>query len=93
MYYASILLFITALGLSKISVVSFQARLIATATQRRVFRYAMLSIATWTVASFLALTFQCKVANPWHVVGEECSELVSMGSFPVVYHEPRLTLI
>lgn len=81
MYYASILLFITALGLSKISVVSFQARLVATATQRRVFRYAMLLIATWTVASFLALALQCDLANPWHVVGEECSKLVRMVFF------------
>lgn len=81
MYYASVLLFIVALGLSRISVVSFQTRLIASVSQRRVFRCAMLLIAIWTAASFLALALQCSLANPWRVVGQECSRLVRMVSF------------
>lgn len=76
MYYASFLLFILALGLSKISVVCFQARLVAASRQRKVFQGAVVLIAAWTAASFLALALQCNLSKPWQLVGQKCSDAV-----------------
>lgn len=81
LYYASFLLFILSLGLSKISVVLFQARLTANLWQRRIFHGLAVFIGMWTAASFLALTVQCDVSHPWKLVGEQCSGTVCIVQF------------
>ncbi|KAM0723328.1 hypothetical protein Q7P37_001530 [Cladosporium fusiforme] len=72
MYYASFLLFILALGLSKMSVVLFQARLTATRWQKQVFKGLTVLIAIWMAVSILVLALQCDLSSPWKVLGQEC---------------------
>lgn len=76
MYYAGLLLFILSLGLSKMSIVLFQTRLIATQWQRRIFRAVIIFIGIWMAASILALALQCDLSNPWLVVDKMCPGVV-----------------
>ena len=76
MYYTSNLLFLIALGLSKISVVFFFRRLTQSKQHRVVFNTAAVFVAAWTVGSLFAVALQCDLAHPWITVGERCSGAV-----------------
>jgi hypothetical protein len=76
MYYASTLLFVVALGLSKISVVFFFLRLTVVKHHGRVFNAAAALVTAWTVGSTFAVALQCNLTHPWIIVGERCSGAV-----------------
>ena len=80
MYYGSNILFIVAMGLSKITVVQFLLQLTANPPQRRVFYSALGVISIWTFASLFALALQCDLSHPWLLVGQKCSAVVCNAS-------------
>lgn len=73
--YTCNLLFILALGLAKVSVVQFLLRISRVKEHRVVFKGAIAMVSAWTIASFLAIAFQCEVSAPWKTIGRNCSNL------------------
>jgi len=82
MYYASTLLFVVALGLSKTSVVFFLLRLSPVKHHRRVFNVAVVLVTAWTVGSTFAVALQCNLTHPWILVGERCPGAVLQPTVP-----------
>ena len=80
MYYGSNILFIVAIGLSKITVVQFLLQLTASPPQRRLFYGALGFIAMWTFASLFALALQCDLSRPWLLIGQKCPAVVCNAS-------------
>jgi hypothetical protein len=76
MYYTSSLFFMLSLGMSKISVVLFQAGLTANPRQGRIFRWLAGFIAAWMGSSILVLALQCDLSRPWLLVGQQCHHTV-----------------
>ena len=72
MYYASNLLFVAALGCSKLSVVFFLLRLTQVKHHRLVFNITAGIVAAWTVGSFFAIALECNLTKPWLIVDEQC---------------------
>lgn len=77
MYYGSNLLFVLAVGGTKISVILFLVALTATPQQRKIFHGAAATVGVWMIASFLALSLQCDLSSPWLLVDQECPGVVS----------------
>lgn len=77
MYYTSNLFFIVAVGLSKVSVVSFLRRISRMKEHRLVFSISMGFIAAWTFGSLLGIALQCNMRHPWISIDEECPGIVS----------------
>ena len=82
MYYASTLLFVVALGFSKISVVFFFLRLTVIKQHRLVFNAVAVLVTAWTVGSTFAVALQCNLTHPWIIVGERCSGAVLHPTVP-----------
>jgi hypothetical protein len=79
MYYASNILFILAIGLSKISVVCFLRRISRTNAKHKIaFNTAIALIAAWTFGSVLAIALQCNLGHPWITVNQKCPGIVSL---------------
>ncbi|KAK4549173.1 hypothetical protein LTR36_007631 [Oleoguttula mirabilis] len=72
-YYTSNLIFIVALGFSKVSLLLFLRRLTPVSLQRRVILALLGLIAAWTMGSVLAAALQCELSQPWIIVGQKCS--------------------
>jgi hypothetical protein len=82
MYYVSILFFVIALGLSKISVAFLLLHLTPQKEHHRVLHVIIALIAAWTVASTFAVALQCNLSHPWILVQETCQGAVTA-------HTPR----
>lgn len=76
-YYTSNFFFVTAVGLSKMSVIAFLHRTSKMKSHRLVFKTATGFIGVWIVASIFALAFQCDLSRPWIAVGAQCPGSVS----------------
>ncbi|KAF7511001.1 hypothetical protein GJ744_005547 [Endocarpon pusillum] len=72
LFYASTVLFVFALGLSKSSIVALLLRMTPKEKHLVVFKGTLISFITWTIASSLAIALQCNLAHPWILVGERC---------------------
>lgn len=72
LFYASTILFIIALGLSKCSIVALLLRMTRKKRQLRIFRATLVLLALWTVASTFATALRCNLKHPWILVGERC---------------------
>ncbi|ERF71368.1 hypothetical protein EPUS_09332 [Endocarpon pusillum Z07020] len=72
LFYSSTILLNFALGLSKCSIAALLLRMTPVRRQLLVFKGALVFLATWTVASILAVALQCNLSHPWVLVGEEC---------------------
>ena len=77
MYYTSNLFFITAVGLSKISVMCFLRRISRVRHHRLVFNTTIGLITAWIIGSLLAVALQCNLQHPWISVHEACPGIVS----------------
>lgn len=85
MYYASNLFLILAIGLSKISVISFLRRISRTNTKHKIaFNAAIALTAAWTLGSLLILALQCNLGHPWITVNQQCPGIVSSALQPEV---------
>ncbi|ETN43603.1 uncharacterized protein HMPREF1541_02762 [Cyphellophora europaea CBS 101466] len=72
MYYTSNFFFITAVGLTKMSVIAFLHRTSQMRSHRLVFNAAIGVVGAYVVGSIFALALQCDLARPWIVVGAQC---------------------
>ncbi|CAI6331694.1 unnamed protein product [Periconia digitata] len=82
-YYASNFLYIASLGFAKLSLVVFFYKIHQVQrTQRRVVLGFGIFILAWTVASLVAIAFQCGLPQPWEMFSLHCYDL---GSFWVVF--------
>lgn len=73
LYYSGMLLFIIALGLSKLSIIAFLLRLTTIKVHRITYYTLAALVIAWTIGSFFAIVLQCNLSRPWAVVGESCS--------------------
>lgn len=81
-YYASDFLYISSIGLAKISVIGFFYGIHYRRTQLRFVAAFGIFILGWTIASILVIAFQCGLPRPWDVFTLHCYNKVS--------HEPFL---
>lgn len=82
LYYTSNLLFILALGLSKVSVVFFLRRFSRAKYHKLTYDVVTGLHILWMAGSFLALALQCDLSSPWTVVGHGCGTgVVSINAF------------
>ena len=78
LYYASNLLFVIPLALSKAAVACFLLRLTPVDAQRRAIMTLLSVVAVWGVALFLAITLSCDLSHPWTIVGQRCIGYVGL---------------
>ncbi|KAH8810577.1 hypothetical protein F5884DRAFT_255871 [Xylogone sp. PMI_703] len=75
MVYVSILFFIMALGLSKISVAFLLLRLTPHKYHRRASYMIIGTMTAWTMVSLLVLALQCNISHPWISLHEKCPRM------------------
>ncbi|KAK0943336.1 hypothetical protein LTR29_005124 [Friedmanniomyces endolithicus] len=74
LYYASNLLYLCAIDLSRISIVLFLRRLTAPSTYVRRFTEVLLVLISVSTSVFLlAAALQCGLSHPWVIVDQKCS--------------------
>lgn len=78
LYYTSNLLFVVAVGLTKMSVIAFLHRTSRMRSHRIVFNSATAVVVAYVIGSIFALALQCDTAEPWISVGAECRGAVSV---------------
>lgn len=93
MYYVSILFFVIALGMSKLSVAFLLLRLTPQQQQRRVFQVIVALITVWTIASTVAVALQCNLSHPWILIQESCPRAVLLPMIPICSRNCKLTLM
>lgn len=77
-YYASNILFVLAVSLSKASVACFLLQLTPVAKQQR-FIHVLLGITiVWGLTFFLAVAFACDLPSPWIWSEQRCPGYVSL---------------
>jgi hypothetical protein len=91
MYYTSNLLFVIALGLSKLSVGLLLFRLTSVRLHKVIFMGVMAFIVTWTIAATFTVALQCNLSQPWITIGESCTNSVRLPHSGKVDHESLLT--
>jgi len=78
-YYASNFLYITSIGLTKLSLINFFYGDRAQSKQGRwIFGFGIFVLA-WTLISVIAVAFQCGLPRPWEVFTLHCYNSVSGG--------------
>lgn len=78
MYYTSNLLFVLALGLSKLSVGLLLLRLTSVRLHKVIFTSVMAFITSWTFAAVFTEALQCNLSKPWITIGERCTNSVCL---------------
>ena len=78
LYYASNLLFVIPLALSKAAVACFLLRLTPVDAQRRAITILLSIMAVWGVALFFAITLTCDLSHPWILDGQQCTGYVGL---------------
>jgi hypothetical protein len=76
-YYASEFLYISSIGFVKLSLVMFFHAIFVQRTERRVVQGLGIFIIAWTLASLLAVAFQCGLPRPWEMLTLHCYNSVS----------------
>ncbi|MCJ1402005.1 hypothetical protein MMC11_005224 [Xylographa trunciseda] len=71
--YASDLLYIPNLGLTRLSVLTLISSLTPVQTQKRLAVYLGLFVIAWTIITEFTFAFQCHTPNPWQFIDNECS--------------------
>jgi hypothetical protein len=75
--YASSILYLLALSLSKCSVIALIMRLTTNRQHRQVSWAVIAAVSVWTGTSILAISVSCTPAGPFDNLDEQCSGLVS----------------
>jgi hypothetical protein len=77
-YYASEILYVAAIGFAKLSIlVLFYNVVVMQRIIRRIVMAFGILVAAWTIASVVAIAFQCELPRPWEIVSLQCSNAVS----------------
>ncbi|KAF2472389.1 uncharacterized protein BDR25DRAFT_220358, partial [Lindgomyces ingoldianus] len=82
LYYASDFLYISSLCFAKLSLVSFFYGVGVKKVHRRIVQGLGVFIITWTIASLVAVAFQCGLPRPWEMLTLRC---YNSGVFWIVY--------
>lgn len=78
--YAANILFIVALGFTKISAATTVMNVAPLDRRRGVFG-VMILVALWTASALFTVLFQCEVSQPWNFISAKCIDLVRMAFF------------
>ncbi|KAF2438092.1 hypothetical protein P171DRAFT_437174 [Karstenula rhodostoma CBS 690.94] len=81
-YYASDFLYILTIGFAKLALVSFFYNVHHQRGQRRAVLAIGIFILAWTLASLVAVAFQCGLPKPWEILTLHC---YNIGVFWIVY--------
>jgi hypothetical protein len=76
-YYASELLYISAMCFAKLSILVLFYNVVALMPHRFVVLGFGIFIFTWSVASAIATAFQCSMPQPWEMLTLRCFDTVS----------------
>ncbi|KAI9849538.1 MAG: hypothetical protein M1837_004158 [Sclerophora amabilis] len=79
--YASNLLFISSLAISKLSTLCLLLQITPIALHRRLALALGAAIITWTVTSLFASAFQCRLPSPWEMLGTRCFDQISFWTY------------
>ncbi|KAF2198696.1 hypothetical protein GQ43DRAFT_343134, partial [Delitschia confertaspora ATCC 74209] len=75
--YAATILYILAVGMSKISMSWFLARLAGEAVHKVAVVILSSVVVAWTIAVTFGFAFQCKLPRPWDVHGGKCISIMA----------------
>jgi hypothetical protein len=77
-YYASEIVYVVAIGFAKLSilVVIYNVVVMQRMIRRAVIAFGIV-VSAWTMASLVAIAFQCDLPRPWETVRSRCSNAVS----------------
>ena len=75
--YASDLLYIPNLGLTRLSVLTLISSLTPVLKQQHLAVYIGIFFSIWTVVTEFTFAFQCHLPNTWQFIGNACSNRVS----------------
>jgi len=76
-YYVSSFMYIAAIGSVKLSVLVILYTIVAIQRwARRIVVATGVFVLAWSVASILAVAFQCKMPRPWEIDHSQCSNMV-----------------
>lgn len=81
--YAADLLFIVALGFSKISTCLFYEALFSQ-LPRRIIRTILAATITWIVIALFLVAIRCR-DDPWHDISARCGSLVRVRRLVLIY--------
>ncbi|KAF2165943.1 hypothetical protein M409DRAFT_55306 [Zasmidium cellare ATCC 36951] len=73
LYYASNLLYIVCLAVSKASVTCFILRLTPIEPHTRFLKALLAALIIWAVAFVLLIATSCTASHPWLLLGQQCS--------------------
>ena len=77
-YYVSNFMYIAAVGSAKLSVLVIFYTIVAVQRwARRIVIATGVLVLAWSLASILAVAFQCKTPQPWEMDHSRCSNMVS----------------
>ena len=76
--YAASLLFISTIGLAKLSILQLLTGLIVEKTHIRIVRATMYAVVAWTVPNIFVLAFQCGAFQPWNTESGQCINQVRL---------------
>lgn len=74
--YGSNLLFVLAVGLSRVAITWFSLRLTPVRQQKLYLKVLLGYTAVWTIAALFAVALTCDLAQPWLLIGQECAGYV-----------------
>jgi hypothetical protein len=78
-YYASEFLYISAISLSKLSILVLFYNIVAVQRWHRRFVVGFGTfIVAWCTASLVVVAFQCKLPRPWETLTPQCFDTVSV---------------
>ncbi|KAF2009648.1 hypothetical protein BU24DRAFT_401550 [Aaosphaeria arxii CBS 175.79] len=81
-YYASDFLYILALCFAKLTLITFFCSIVVQRKERRIIQGFGIFITAWSLASLVAVAFQCGLPRPWEVMTLHC---YNRGVFWIIY--------
>ncbi|MCJ1319622.1 hypothetical protein MMC15_004958 [Xylographa vitiligo] len=76
--YASDLLYVPNLGLTRLSVLTLISSLTPVQKQKQMAVYIGIFVIVWTIITEFTFAFQCHIPNPWQFIDNECSNRSSI---------------
>lgn len=88
-YYASVLLYIPCICLSKLAVLFLLRDVTPVVRHRKImFNVGALTVA-WAIAAESAMAFQCKLPTPWAIFEGHCLDIVSSSKYTMAISTHR----
>jgi hypothetical protein len=74
--YAANILYVLAVGVSKLSAIAFVSRLACTPGNRNAVVLLAGLVMCWTIAITAGIIFECELPRPWEVLTGDCIPMV-----------------